>query len=378
MTTRAATNQGASKRFAAALLMLLAILSSAFRAAGSGATSDPAAYERAVQLAQRGQEAASAELLRPLASTPNVNLARRARMLLMSDERAMFDYRAALEAIEPLTKTPDSEIANRERLLKSLIGVPRETVEHRVAISLWSPLVTARIGAKKVQVLIDTGASLSVLSRSAAIASGLRIRPVNYEIKSADGQMLHADVAVGDITIADTRIRNVVFLVLPDARLRRTVPCFGVIGLPVLRLLGPLIFQGASRSPPRGDSPVTLVQGNVAIDATVQGRRLQCLLDTGSNRSWVSSSSGVNIRDLADIRRHLVSRTAAGNEHLIPAYEAQLEFSLGGRSAVLNRVLVMPPARRAANGPSCTFGADAIAALAPVALDLYRMRMVLF
>ncbi len=364
-------------RFSGSLLALLATVLSPFAAAGS-TPSDSALYERAFALAQLGREAASAELLQRLVSAPDASLARRARMLLMSDERALFDYRAALRAVEPLLKSPDAELANRVRLLRFLIDVPPETAERPAAIWLRSPLVGAKVGRKELHLLIDTGASLSVLSRSAAIQAGLRIRPVNYEIESALGRKLHADVAVGDITIAGMRIHNVVFLVLPDGTLQHDLPCPGVMGLPVLRVTGPLIFPGIPKSHTQEDAPLTLVQGNAAAEITLHGRRLTCLLDTGSNRSWITASSGPDHRDLQGLRRSLVIRNAAGAARQLPAYEGSLEFSLAGRPAVLSRVLVMARGEHGENGMSCTLGADAIVALAPVSLDFSQMRIMLW
>ncbi|HEX4079407.1 MAG TPA: hypothetical protein VHX61_11115 [Rhizomicrobium sp.] len=66
-----------------------------------------------------------------------------------------------------------------------------------------------------------------------------------------------------------------------------------------------------------------------------------------------------------------------GSARTLTAYEAPLAFSVSGRAVLLRRALEIVRKSRTGNDPSCTLGADAIAALAPVRIDYGRMSMVL-
>lgn len=368
---------GGRLEFAGVLPALFAAILSSTIAARAGNPSSQTLYDRAVVLANQGREAASAELLQPLASAPDGRLSRRARWLLMLDERALFQYRAALAAVKPLLGNPDPQLANRVRLLKALTDIPPESAEHRAPVLLRSSLVTAAIGRKKLHLLIDTGASFSVLSYTVAQEAGLHIRAVHYEIKSALGRRLHADAATGDLAMAGTRVHNVVFLVLPDGTLPPGLPYSGVVGLPVLRALGPLIISPNAGGMTRHRAPLVFVGGNVGVEVAVHGTGMLCALDTGSNRSWFKESSSVDIVDLHHAPGFPAIQRAAGSERKISTHEVPLEYSIGGLSMVLPRTLIISSPEQGRNSLPCTLGADAIAVMAPVSLDFGRMQIAL-
>jgi predicted aspartyl protease len=233
------------------------------------------------------------------------------------------------------------------------------------------------VGKKKLHFLVDTGSSFSVLSRSAALKAGLRIRPVHYEIESALGRKLHADVAVGDVAVAGTLVHNVVFLVLPDQTMGHALPYPGVIGIPVLRVLGPLTFSRHADTPAGREAALVFRGGSPSVEIVMLGTHLACALDTGSDRSWFPPPSGVAAWKLHHARRLSAVRSVVGTDRRISAFEVPLKFSVAGRSAVLRRALIIKPAEPSRSETFCTLGADAIAALAPVSLDISRMKIVL-
>lgn len=360
--------------------LLMAFLASALSTAAAatiGSSPEAALYEKADFLASRGQEAASANILETLVTAAPSDLSRRARVLLMLDERTLFHYRSALDAITPLLGSADTELANHARLLRALVNIPPEIAERRSPVLLQSEAITASVGSEKLHFLVDTGSSFSVLSQSAARIAGLRICPIHYEIASATGQQLYADLAVGDLTIGVTRVRNVVFLVLPDTAMRHAVPYSGVIGMPVLRVLGPLILGREMVASAQHKAPLIFVGGAPNVGIVAQGASMICALDTGSNRSWFAASSGVLGRELPDMRRPAVIQSAAGSDRNISTIEMPLRFTLAGRSAVIHRALEIEPRKPGPDRASCTLGEDAIAALEPVLLDFGQMGIFL-
>lgn len=366
------------KRFGRLFLVLLLGLLPWGVAGEPAKPSEEMIYARAVALASHGKEAESAELVRSLISSRDAGLSRRARLLLMLDERALFQYRAAFAAVEPLLDKSDVQLANRARLLKALADVPPEKADRNTPIRLTSFRTTASIGGKSLRFVVDTGASLSVLPRSLARAAGLRIRAVNYAIESALGTRLYADVAIGDLMIAATYVHNVVFLVLPDETLPSSMFNLGVVGLPVLRIVGPIdIFPKPAR-PTRDQAPMVFSNGTIGVEIGLRGIRVFCALDSGSNRSWFKVSSGMNVLNPTGVRKLSTVESAAGSERRISAYEAPIEYSIAGRSEVLHRALLVPPAKHDRNRPSCALGTDAITSLAPVSLDFGRMQIDLY
>jgi clan AA aspartic protease (TIGR02281 family) len=360
--------------------LLLALLLYSLSPAETGRPGSPSAgtgYVQAVALARHGREAESAALLRPLVSTNDPVISKSVRLLLMQDERALFHYQAALSALGPLLADPEPQLANRVRLLRALADVPSEMVRRHTPIYLSSPVIAGTIGARQIRFLVDTGASFSVLSRSTAKEAGLHVRPVQYEIKTALGQRIAADVTTGDLAVAGAIIRNVVFLILPDGAIPPGLPYSGVIGLPALRVLGPFNISGLASGRMQNRAPLILVDGSLGLEINLRDTRMQCALDTGSNRSWFASPAGANIPGLSNGREVRTIESAAGSDRKIRARETSLEFSIAGRHALLHRALIMAPPQLDGSSPVCVLGADAVAALAPLTLDFDRMQIVL-
>jgi hypothetical protein len=102
---------------------------------------------------------------------------------------------------------------------------------------------------------------------------------------------------------------------------------------------------------------------------------MSCAVDTGSNRSWFETSSGLDAVELHGPPRFPAIQSAAGSERSIAAHELPLEFSIAGVSAIIPRALLISPAQHGGNSPPCALGADAITAMEPVSLDLARMQI---
>ena len=96
----------------------------------------------------------------------------------------------------------------------------------------------------------------------------------------------------------------------------------------------------------------------------------------GLEPKLVHRTSEANGRKLQDARRFSVIQRAAGMDRRISTFEMPLKFAIAGRSAILHRALVMAKTEHSQNGISCTLGADAIAALAPLSVDFSRMSIM--
>ncbi len=169
------------------------------------------------------------------------------------------------------------------------------------------------LGRGAADMAIDTGANLSVISHSAAVGLGFKIRPAGYAIGSSMGGAAKADIAVIDFAFADgTRVANAVFLVLPDRALAMASgqTADGLIGLPVI--------AGAGRDRVPG-----------------RAHRVQC-----RNDAW-RRFRGAGARRRRSPASRLVSRT----RHAVPAWTRGAERSIF-YEAFLSRVRdTIAPAR---------------------------------
>jgi predicted aspartyl protease len=334
-------------------------------------------FNRAVVLTQEGQEENSARILRTLLRSTGATLEKNVRTLLMLNERSLFHYQEALQAIFPLLQHGgDQNLSNKARLLEALADVPPETIEHGPVLDLLSFHPVAVVGHSRLRSLIDTGASFSAISRSAARRAGLRIRVIRYQIETVLGRTIEADVAVADVTLAPVRIHNAVFLVLPDAAFGKNGTLSAIIGIPILRQLAVTLGKERPRHGKTAE-PMKFLNGTPVVNATVEGVRMQCEIDTGADRSSFSvpylpafafDSASAVAKDVSVV-------SATGKARLLHGYMLPTRIDLAGRTILLTRAFAASerPFRRMA----CSLGRDTVLALAPVNFDFRSMRLIL-
>lgn len=226
--------------------------------------------------------------------------------LQMENHLRLHDYASALAAARRLVDNPTrhpaelvSEIANTSLLLAALETAPAQTVEAtsttRLKLEFGRRRLAVRIGDRRLELSLDTGANFSVLMRSEAQRAGLTIREVGLEVATSTGKRVPADVAVAErVTLGRAEFRNVVFLVFPDELL--TFPdgfrLPGLIGFPVLEALGEIrlrvdnLFEAPGRTPSRSFSNLALDGLEPLVSVSVQGQRLVCRLDTGAGETF--------------------------------------------------------------------------------------------
>lgn len=204
---------------------------------------------------------------------------------------------------------PD-ELSDAEQLAgisKLLAGSPRQRVVARQPEKLKTSRDAAglrrantRINGKEISAVIDTGANLSVVSRSAATRLGLQL--VEGIGSVATGSRDSIPVSLGfakDTQFAGITIANVVFIVLEDRLLTAPIPGYqidAIIGFPVLRDLGRIRFGRDETITPEatvqmastGASSLRLSGNDLFIDAEFNGIPTSILLDTGAAKSALS------------------------------------------------------------------------------------------
>ena len=306
----------------------------------------------ATQAAFGDHEAAKCTLRQLLARTPDRATEDLARRLLMREERAGYHYRAALAAIEPLLPADsakdgpqEADLRNAALLLKALVNVAPQRVERDtdpIAVSRdLEGRFSVRINGHRVKLGFDTGANFSFLAASTARELGLEVRPVGVAVATSTGDAVGAEIAVGDITLGSSRIRNVVFLVYPDAGLTMPDGFFmpGLLGFPVMAALGAIRYSrdGSTRV---GVAALTRPP-NLALDGNdvlarvgFRNEDLLCRLDTGADTTVFYEPFYRRYSELFTdpSRSHELKLGGVSGAREIPAYRlASIDFQLAGR-----------------------------------------------
>ncbi|HEX4296374.1 MAG TPA: retropepsin-like aspartic protease [Rhizomicrobium sp.] len=359
-------------------------------------------FLRAATLAAFGRTADSARMLDALIARPLADhaLEERARELLMLDRRAQFQYAAALRAISPLlggnsptAATRLSELRNRARLLDVIADVPPQTVRRGAGTAVAMDAggrVRILLGRGAADMAIDTGANLSVISHSAAVGLGFKIRPAGYAIGSSMGGAARADIAVIDFAFADaTHVANAVFLVLPDRALTMAngQTADGLIGLPVIAALGAIEYRGGrvafNAAAIRGgaSAELALAGSDPLLRVSYRGRDMLCRLDTGAERSIFYEPFYRQFRDtIAPARNRSVRIGGATGTRSFDTRDAgPVDIAIAGRAIRLGRATILTePLRGTTNAAlACQIGRDALARLPYYTIDLTQMRLTL-
>jgi aspartyl protease family protein len=95
--------------------------------------------------------------------------------------------------------------------------------------------VDARVDGRRLEFIVDTGASLVVLRESDATNLGIRPLPVDYKatVSTANGRIKAAPATLARVEIGDITVFDVPALVMPDAALSQNL--LGVSFLSKLR-----------------------------------------------------------------------------------------------------------------------------------------------
>jgi predicted aspartyl protease len=225
-----------------------------------------------------------------------------------------YQYRKASEAYGAvLTKFRDEvdakdarDFENSLKLWAALREVPPQTVRFEGDSTIQSSKnevgvhVLGEVNRQQIPLLLDTGANLSVITRSFAAQLGFTLIEASIEVGAITGNTVIAQLGVAPaMKIGNVTIRNAVFLVLDDKDLYIAPAKFqinGIIGFPVISALREitLVRNGEIRILAK---PGKHSERNMALDGLTlliagmfRDKRLTFALDTGANRSdlWPS------------------------------------------------------------------------------------------
>ena len=291
-------------------------------------------------------------------------------------ERLVADVRNELRALRALAGTRPQQVTRRSpTILQRRAG--------RIPVSVDGAL--RRYG-------MDTGANFSVLMRSEARALGLEVRPAGVELGTATDLRVTADVAVAPrVQLGGIELRDVVFLVLPDAAL--TFPggfqVRGIIGFPVLEALGVIRFRSdGSVEVPEGagaDGPpnLALEQLTPLVRVGFREHDLVCRLDTGAGRTNFYEPflrrHGEFVRRHG--RPHTTPAVGAGGMREVRAFRlSAVRLEVGGRRLEVEEVDVYRQAlvEEGANYLACNLGRDVLDGHGGYEIDFRSMSLTLF
>lgn len=175
----------------------------------------------------------------------------------MQNSIKLFDYKKAVEISNIiLTNHRDSlsideikDYENTKLMFEPIIDLPKQ----EVVIYDYSDVIIKndKLGFKNIPIetnignldfVLDTGANISVVSRSMANRMGMNISENKFEVTSITGKKVNASIAFAPkLRISNIIISNAVFMVLDDESLAFSSLDYkinGIIGFPIISALG--------------------------------------------------------------------------------------------------------------------------------------------
>lgn len=358
-------------------------------ASGDTAGSLPARYARALMEHAFNSPARSNRTIASLLADPRLprSLAVALRKVEVANDLRLYAYAAGLAAAESLLRdtiqlgTADlRDLRNTRELFRALASVPPQSVTQRgtAILQLKAGRAPVQINDSSRYYVFDTGANLSTIMRSEAVALGLAFHPSSIDVGTSTDKRVAADLAVADrLVLGGTELRHVVFLVLDDSLL--TFPggfhIPGIIGFPVISQLSEVQFS-RDRIVIPADPPV-LSTGNLALDELTPLTRvgwsglgehaeLLCRLDTGADWTELYEPFYRRFRaaiDASTPRRTLRSGGAGGIRELPTRMLPRTQFTVGDTVVNLDstNVLTVSITRdTSANFLDCNIGHDVL------------------
>lgn len=213
-------------------------------------------YEGAVAAAFNDRGKAEENLARTIKLQPKSADAEDAHEILANVYIRFGQYKDAVRQLdEALTIKPQNEEAKNARaLFAAWSRHPNQYIERFKAGRIQADVsehggvkLPVSIHGKTVHWVLDTAANFSVMSDSEAQSLGVSIDESNAAIKdSAGGTTKMRTAVVDDLVIGSTHLRNVAFLILPDAQqpMRDLPPGErGLIGIQVPIALGAIDWR---------------------------------------------------------------------------------------------------------------------------------------
>ena len=252
------------------------------------------------------------------------------------------------------------------------------------------PRIDIAINGQPQDAIFDTGANLSVLSTEAARRLGVRIVESTAQIGNSVQSTVAARIGIADrLEIAGTTLRNVTFLIIDDAQMSFPLPTGryeikAIIGLPVMRALGRMRIEPNRLSvlPAESETGVSNMRASVAtlyVDASVDGRPLPLLLDTGATQTALGAYfAEVHPSVLAGLTVSEVNAGGAGGtQRRRIATWRDVPVELAGRRLRMPAVPITLSGERRDRDSYGTIGSNLLRAFQSYTLDFNAMRFEL-
>jgi predicted aspartyl protease len=331
------------------------------------------AFFQGVMANRRNRASESIRLLQPLVtglSKADRKHAVVALSTLADDYEKTFHYAEAADTYANLAQnyatdmSPDELVrvrreATRWTLLRdappqtAIINSPFTVATIRNRLGLIKAPVT--VGGQQTLMILDTGANLSAISRSAALRWGLKLSSSEATMSGQAGKPVPVHTAViPELQIGKAVFRNVAAIVVDDRDM--FVPDIayqlpGSLGFPVLSALGRITFFKDGRfgvGMPTGvhvsvGENLFLQRLTPIVSATIQGKEELFTIDTGATGSFLS------VRYYHDFPNQFdsqlvgeISLIGAGGTSNLPAYYAKnVTLSLGGACVDIKDIPVL-------------------------------------
>lgn len=238
------------------------------------------------------------------------------------------------------------------------------------------------------EAVLDTGASISVVSESAAKRLGLRMMEGASTIGNSVGGGVSIRLAVADrLEFGGSVVRNAVFVVMDDAALDFPVPggykIDAIIGLPVLGAIGRVEFNLHAKAlrvtpaPAATDAPANLrvIGTSPYVMMSVAGAEMPIYFDTGANSTALHTGFTKLRPDLKPVASGEKSGKAGvgGVKFVESLMFSDLPVTIGGQSATIAKIDFHPDGADDPDTPYGILGIDVLSRFETFAIDYQNM-----
>jgi len=283
--------------------------------------------------------------------------------LLADNYLKLFQYRRAAIVLSQILARENGQLdaeqredyENSKNLWWALRHVPPQTASFRGDSVLQGTLkaIPFTVNGRRLSFPMDSGASLSIITRSLATQLGLRFAGSSIKVGSITGEHVQAELAVArKLQIENVTLSNVVFLVFADKDLLGPSKgeVKGVLGYPVFLALKQIRFERGgtvvipAQANTRGDQNLCLDGSKPLLAAEYEGRRLVFALDSGAGHSILYPSFYKDYQHEITSRYQQQSETinGVGGSTQIPAFRIQdFILTISEKRASLPEVAVL-------------------------------------
>ena len=292
---------------------------------------------------------------------------------------------------------PHDEAVRKERLdVEPFRGLPdqingervRATLSHGDSNDFSAPVSINGVAATY---LMDTGASISVMTEAEARRFGMTIRPGTSVIGEPSGKGVSIRTAVArDLVLGGMTFHDVSFAILPDVEPWRSIPLGsrGIIGMPILLSVGCMrwtkdgtwVLGCMTDATASGGARVVFFENKVLVEAEAFGERVFLTLDTGASTTdlninfahqFVTQVERMGTKDSTSIIG--AGGTAVIESRTLP----EVPFTLAGTQVTLHPAHVTMQEIPALGGRCCVgnIGLDLLLQTGDVVIDFSAMTL---